>query len=527
MLEMNGSSYSINHFYFHRKLRSNKHFFYEYWQSIMSPSAFVSPDVIRARFSQAMSAMYREEVPLYGALIDLVTTVNQQFIEQNPQGLKEFTRTTSLVNLSEERHGAIRLGTAEELNTMRRLFTVMGMFPVDYYDLSVAGIPVHSTAFRPLTMESLNTNPFRVFTSLLRLDLIRNTALRASAEHILSQRNIFTEKALSLIEIHEQHGGLTDQEATIFVTEALESFRWHKQALVDKQTYGKLKASHTLIADIVSFKGPHINHLTPRTLDIDAAQARMHDSGISAKAIIEGPPSRKHPILLRQTSFKALEESVLFQQNIVDKQTNSTALFANSLEEGADNSGNHTARFGEIEQRGMALTPKGRALYDQLLAEVREQVPTPETNPDHYTQTLNNVFAAFPDDLTVLRRAALAYFEYRLAPGLPNTALELLHKMLAQNEEFKQCLIDGEASSELDGLIALNLIEANPLTYEDFLPVSAAGIFRSNLNDSMTQSLSSGSNQAIFERALGTTVHDAFAWYENIQKSSLKALLHI
>ncbi len=29
--------------------------------------------------------------------------------------------------------------------------------------------------------------------------------------------------------------------------------------------------------------------------------------------------------------------------------------------------GTHTARFGEIEQRGVALTPKGRQLYDDLL----------------------------------------------------------------------------------------------------------------------------------------------------------------
>ncbi len=30
--------------------------------------------------------------------------------------------------------------------------------------------------------------------------------------------------------------------------------------------------------------------------------------------------------------------------------------------------GTHTARFGEIEQRGVALTPKGRQLYDDSSA---------------------------------------------------------------------------------------------------------------------------------------------------------------
>ena len=33
-----------------------------------------------------------------------------------------------------------------------------------------------------------------------------------------------------------------------------------------------------------------------------------------------------------------------------------------------EHKGTHTARFGEIEQRGVALTPKGRELYDSLLA---------------------------------------------------------------------------------------------------------------------------------------------------------------
>ena len=37
----------------------------------------------------------------------------------------------------------------------------------------------------------------------------------------------------------------------------------------------------------------------------------------------------------------------------------------------------HTARFGEIEQRGGALMPKGRALYDVCLA----LKPAPEIRP--------------------------------------------------------------------------------------------------------------------------------------------------
>ncbi|HRD84765.1 MAG TPA: DUF1338 family protein, partial [Rubrivivax sp.] len=44
-----------------------------------------------------------------------------------------------------ERHGAIRVGTPAELAMLGRVFAVMGMHPVGYYDLTVAGVPVHAT----------------------------------------------------------------------------------------------------------------------------------------------------------------------------------------------------------------------------------------------------------------------------------------------------------------------------------------------------------------------------------------------
>ncbi len=97
-----------------------------------------------------------------------------------------------LERLSVERHGAIRVGTAEELGMLARLFAVMGMAPVGYYDLAAAGVPVHSTAFRPIDSEALAINPFRLFTSLLRLELIEDEDLRERAAAILAERDIFT-----------------------------------------------------------------------------------------------------------------------------------------------------------------------------------------------------------------------------------------------------------------------------------------------------------------------------------------------
>lgn len=473
----------------------------------MSSTALISPDQIRNRFSRAMSAMYRQEVPLYGDLIKLVSEVNAEVLESHPEVLQRLDRSESLAALSEERHGAIRLGSAEELSTMRRLFAVMGMYPVGYYDLTEAGIPVHSTAFRPVSAEALRANPFRVFTSLLCTDLITNPALREQAETIIAQRQIFNPEVLALIERCAQNGGLNAAEAEAFITSALETFRWHSEALVDRETYQQLHDSHRLIADIVSFKGPHINHLTPRTLDIDRAQQQMIKAGMAAKAVIEGPASRKHPILLRQTSFKALEETVAFIQP-----------------DGRSEIGAHTARFGEIEQRGIALTPKGRELYDRLLDDVRLQMPQPESDPAHYQQILNQVFSEFPDDLEVLRQDELAYFEYRLSNGLPETVETLLTLLCEQSPDLLENLNQGLLSPEIDGLIALGLVKALPITYEDFLPVSAAGIFQSNLGSEARQDFKQSANQTRFEQALGCEVSDPFGGYALIQQHSLKQL---
>ena len=453
----------------------------------MNAQSFVSADEIRSRFSRLMSDMYREEVPQYGTLVELVSDVNQAVLAQDQRLLDTLNRTHELDRLGVERHGAIRLGKAEELFTMRRIFAVMGMLPVGYYDLSVAGVPVHSTCFRPVTDEALATNPFRVFTSLLRLELIAQPDARALAAGILAKRSIFTPRALALVAQFEHQRGLTSAQADEFVAQVRETFRWHREATVDQATYDRLHDAHRLIADVVCFKGPHINHLTPRTLDIDRVQAQMPSRGITPKDVVEGPPPRAVPILLRQTSFKALAETVAFAG------------------QGELASGTHTARFGEIEQRGAALTPKGRALYDALLQQVRDIGSAGNAGPD-YTTKLAAAFQAFPDDLKALRQQGLAYFRYTLTPaGL-------------------QAVAQGQAEQDWEALIADGLVAADPLTYEDFLPVSAAGIFQSNLGGTEQKSYSANAAKAAFEDCLGAQVQDEFALYEQAQARSLAAV---
>ncbi len=333
--------------------------------------------------------MYQQEVPLYGTLMQLVKAVNEATLTADSVLEQRLTQADELSRLSLERHGAIRVGSADELAMLRQMFAVMGMFPVGYYDLSQAGVPVHSTAFRPIDDEALQRNPFRIFTSLLRLELIADPALRDEAARILASRDIFTPECRNLIALHQQQGGLTAPQAQAFINEALETFRWHSHSLVESRTYQALNQQHRLIADVVCFPACHINHLTPRTLDIDRVQALMPTYGIDPKTVIEGPPRRKVPVLLRQTSFKALEEPVIFTDGF---------------------QGTHTARFGEIEQRGAALTPQGRALYDRLLSEAGSGAD----NQQHQQQ-LTATFAAFPDDENALREAGLAWFTYRLS----------------------------------------------------------------------------------------------------------------
>lgn len=449
----------------------------------MTESAVLPADAIRTRFSRALSAMYRREVPQYGALMDLVAEVNGDVLRADPGLAARLARGDALERIDLERHGAIRLGTAAELATMRRLFAVMGMVPVGYYDLSAAGVPVHATAFRPVEEAALARNPFRVFTSLLRLDLVADAGLRAEARAILDARQIFTAGALSLIGRAEAAGGLTGAEAEAFVAEALETFRWHGEAAVDADTYRRLRAVHPLVADVVCFKGPHINHLTPRTLDIDAVQAGMSARRMSAKAVVEGPPPRRCPILLRQTAFKALEEPVTFA--------------------GAAGPGTHTARFGEVEQRGLALTARGRALYDGLLAGARAG-----GEGDGYATRLAAAFRAFPDDEATLRREGLGFFRYGLTAA-GRTAAES----------------GSAAGAGLEALVAAGLVEAQPIVYEDFLPVSAAGIFSSNLDGAAPRDAAASGDRAGFEAALGAPVRDEMALYLAAERRSRDAVL--
>lgn len=108
---------------------------------------------LRTTFGLAMSAMYKAEVPQYGNLVQLVQGVNNEILRVNKgkETLNPQMLNIGKERLDPERHGAIRLGSPKGMSTVRRIFRFIGLYPVGYYELSVAGLPMHATAFRPLS----------------------------------------------------------------------------------------------------------------------------------------------------------------------------------------------------------------------------------------------------------------------------------------------------------------------------------------------------------------------------------------
>lgn len=463
----------------------------------------VDADSLRATFALAMSAMYKAEVPLYGDLVRIVQKVNEEVRSHNPSSEDIYD---SPQRLCLERHGAIRLGTPKELHTVRRIFALLGMYGVGYYDLSVAGLPMHATCFRPISATALEANPFRIFTTLLRPDLLASDEARELAMRLLHGRQIFSDTLLDLVDKAEtrQQGRLTHQQGQLLVTEAIRSFSWQPVAAATHDEYVTLRAEHPILADIACFRSAHINHLTPRALDIRQAQAAMIKEGLRVKDRIEGPPNRLCPILLRQTSFLALEEKICFPN-------------ASPANEGELIDGQHKARFGEIEERGAAVTPKGRKLYDELLGEAMSLTKASES---HDAATMDRIvaksFETYPDDWDELRRQRLIYCEYQCETGA--------------KEKLATLSVVGEtAPSLLDKLVREGVLTARPVTYEDFLPFSAAGIFQSNLQAGGKRATSNTGpgavgkeERGVYETAMGCPTLDADQLYAETQRRSLE-----
>lgn len=386
---------------------------------------------LRAEFAAALSRLYAAEVPMYSTLVEVSAEVN-----------RELGATERVIV---ERHGAIRVGNPRELADVADLFAAFGMFPVGFYDLRDAGspVPVVSTAFRPIDSDDLEHNPFRVFTSMLATADERFFApdLRGRVERFLAGRQLFDPALIAEARRIASDAGTDRDSADRFIAAAVDAFALSREP-IDRAWYDELAHVSAVAADIAGVRTTHINHLTPRVLDIDELYVRMSRRGIEMIDAIQGPPRYDGPaVLLRQTSFRALSEPRRFRDD-----------------DGQVSEGTLRVRFGEVESRGVALTAEGRRRYDQAMA---------ETDPAAMWNTY------FPATDEAMAASGLAYYR------------------------------GGDPSK--------------PVAYEDFLPASAAGIFRSNLDSDAHAADEADSSQyslSWMAGQIGHHIHDPYELYE-------------
>lgn len=513
----------------------------------------------------ALSTMFGKEVPLYDksqlcnqvcnrAVCDLLAKLHIGFAMTDAE----------LDKTSGERHGAIRIGRPDEYRWIARFFAAFAMEPHNFYDMANVGAksqPIIATAFRSMV------NPdHRVFSSLLLTDYF-DEATRARIESVLSTRQVFSDRAKELLERGERQGGLSWADADDLIQEGTDRiFKWTAQAR-DYKLYKELcDSGFKIAADIACFERHHLNHLTPNTLCMDLYTAAMKfcmgelsevefasratralnhlaitadcdwmklhfkhmpaekiesfGKGSPDKADVPGVvaalvkrlkaedlqltklkhagfkdategPSEDTPILLRQDAYKALTEAVKF--------TNPDGTITDST---------HTARFGEIEQRFYATTKSGRELYDKCLtAADAEREKNPGLAKSNYAAAQAAYaahFTSFPKTLAGLIEKGYIYAKY--APTQAGVAARGTIKTTDLAELVKQ----GHARVE-------------GLRYEDFLPVSAAGIFASNLNQYGTKTTAAQRpvyTQARLEEIMGKKIIDAERTYQGLEAAS-------
>jgi uncharacterized glyoxalase superfamily metalloenzyme YdcJ len=422
-----------------------------------SAARTVSSTELRTRFAARLSHLYGAEVPAYQTLVEVSQEVNQRVVARSG-ALAE--RLGSIDRVTAERHGAIRVGTPQELAQVARVFGALGMAPCGFYDLrdaAPAPVPVVSTAFRPRDPDELAANPFRVFTSMLVPEDRRFFApdLEERLRSFLAARELFPAELLDLADVALEHGELPAADADRYLELAAGSFALSAEP-VDRAWYAELERVSGVAADIGGVTTTHLNHLTPRVLDIDDLYASMQARGVEMIDEIQGPPRWDGPaVLLRQTSFRALAEPRTFRDA-----------------DGTLSQGALRVRFGEVEARGIALTPAGRDRFDALVAEVdRRLADDPgrsraEVAPQVWSEGL-------PSTERDLCLAGLGFFTFRVDADVA-----------AGRATPEQ----GAALREADvaALVRTGVLHPEPIVYEDFLPRSAAGIFASNLTDGGT-----------------------------------------
>ncbi|MDX2131574.1 MAG: DUF1338 family protein [Planctomycetota bacterium] len=527
-------------------------------------TTFANPIDMQNRLFSELSRMFGREVPLYDKSLLVNSVTNRAVCDLLAACFDGFSITDEqLDKTSGERHGAIRIGRPDEYRWIGRFFACFAMQPHNFYDMTSVGAksqPVIATAFRSLVHPE-----HRIFTSLLQTSYFDDDT-RRRVEALLARRQVFSPRAMQLIEACERDGGLSSSDADALIAEGTTRiFKWTGRAH-DHALYAHLcNAGFKIAADIACFQAHHLNHLTPNTfcMDLytsamkfclgemkeptfrtrastalqrleqhaDAHWMRLHFKHLSrdeiaafrraapapgtiARAVdalvarlsrddlrlatlnhagfkdfTEGP-SQDTPVLLRQDAYKALTEPVHF--------TNPDGTQFDTV---------HTARFGEIEQRFYATTPHGRELYDRCLAAAERDVPATLAKTDFsaYEAAYASHFAQFPKTLPELLSQGFVYAWFE------PTAKGLNARGTIDSTDIFDLVREGYAAYE-------------GLRYEDFLPVSAAGIFASNLNQYGTQSTAAVKptyTKQMLEEILGKPIIEADVVYRGLHAESL------
>ncbi|MBU6276377.1 MAG: DUF1338 family protein [Planctomycetes bacterium] len=512
----------------------------------MAHGDFVDPRLLQGRLFAALSTMFAGEVPLYGgalAVNEACNTAACRLLAARFPGLRTDVAPAAL---GAERHGAIRIGRPDEYRQIGRLFACFAMEPHGFYDMTSVGAkrqPIIATAFR-----SRRRPEHRMFCSLLVTDGFP-ADVRGRIEEVLATRDVLGDEARRLLDRHDRNGGLDTDEGAALVGECVgRIFAWTGRGGPHELYRDLVAADMRLAADIACFPSHHLNHLAFNSLAIDLFTAAMRRclaerddawfraragevlagladradaalvrlllpgvpaalpageavpaavvEGIAAdladrlgtepfalhrlphagfKESTEGPPADV-PVLLRQDSYRALTEPVSFH-----------TLAGETV------AGSHTARFGEVEQRGYACSLQGRAVYDDCLARGG-------------------------DALAALGRSADELFARgqilgRYRPSAAGLAARAAGAVLPAG---------------LDRLLAAGHVSREPLRYEDFLPVSAAGIFASNLRQvagSAATAPAGARTRGELETILGRTIIDPVAADTETEAASIRETL--
>ena len=110
----------------------------------------VPPAEIRRRIVSKILSRFEQSMPIYSKMMGVAESIN------NAAGQDEAKRLGKIM------HAAIRCASPAELQTVRRIFHLIGCEPVNYYDLREK-VSVQSTAFRRLKNPKFSKTAFDCF----------------------------------------------------------------------------------------------------------------------------------------------------------------------------------------------------------------------------------------------------------------------------------------------------------------------------------------------------------------------------